>query len=126
MDRKGKKELGRQGETLACEYLRSHGHIVLERNWRSGHLEVDIISRAADGLHFVEVKSLVEPASDAPEHKVDRIKQNRLSAAALQYLNTDHAGSEEVFFDIVTVLFDGSSARLEYFPQAWIPVYFGR
>ena len=49
---KGKKELGRRGEELACGHLQSLGHTVLERNWQCGHLEVDIISRAADGLHF--------------------------------------------------------------------------
>ena len=123
---KGKKELGRRGEELACGHLQSLGHTVLERNWQCGHLEVDIISRAADGLHFTEVKSLVAPVSDAPEHKVGTVKRNRLCAAALRYLGTHPSGSEEVFFDIVSVVFDGGSVRIEYFPQAWIPFYYGR
>jgi putative endonuclease len=33
------------------------GHTILERNWRSGHLEIDIISFDKDGTHFVEVKT---------------------------------------------------------------------
>ena len=35
--------LGRQGEDIACRYLESIGHTILERNWRSGHLEIDIV-----------------------------------------------------------------------------------
>ena len=49
-----RRELGQLGEELACEWLREMGHTILERNWRSGHLEVDIISFDADGIHFIQ------------------------------------------------------------------------
>ena len=35
---------GKKGEDIACGLLEGMGHIILERNWRSGHLEIDIIS----------------------------------------------------------------------------------
>ena len=46
MENKGnyRRDLGRQGEDIACTLLESMGHTILERNWRSGHLEIDIIS----------------------------------------------------------------------------------
>ena len=57
-DRSGhRRQLGKAGEYVACGFLRSMGHIILERNWRSGHLEIDIISLDRDGIHFVEVKT---------------------------------------------------------------------
>ena len=37
-------ELGRLGEDIACRYLENLGHTILDRNWRWGHLEIDIIS----------------------------------------------------------------------------------
>ena len=49
-----RKQVGDLGEGLACSYLESRGHTILRKNWRIGHLEVDIISRDAQGLHFVE------------------------------------------------------------------------
>ena len=39
-----RRELGQIGEDVACEVLQQMGHTILERNWRSGHLEIDIIS----------------------------------------------------------------------------------
>jgi hypothetical protein len=30
---------------------------------------------------------------------------------------------KEVYFDVVTVLFDGQTSVVRYFPQAWIPMF---
>ena len=119
---KGRRALGVLGEEKACDFLRAKGHRIVSRNWRGSHLEVDIISEDAAGLHFVEVKTRLAPAGTAPEEKVDGRKRQRISAAALKFLN--QSGSDrEVFFDVVTVLFDGDRTELSYFPQAWIPMY---
>ena len=121
MQTKGKKALGKLGEEMACDFLRSRGHRILERNWHGSHLEVDVISEADDGVHFVEVKTRTG-ADAAPEEKVDARKQQRISAAALKYLNG--SGSDrEVFFDVVSVVIDGAHTQVKYFPKAWIPMY---
>ena len=52
-----RQKLGERGENVACRYLESMGHTILERNWRNGHLEIDIISVDPEGIHFVEVKA---------------------------------------------------------------------
>ena len=121
MQTKGKKALGRLGEEMACDFLRSRGHRILERNWHGSHLEVDVISEADDGVHFVEVKTGTG-ADAAPEEKVDARKQQRISAAALKYLN-ESGSDREVFFDVVSVVFDGAHTKVTYFPKAWIPMY---
>ncbi len=116
-------KLGQTGEEIACDFLLSQGHQILERNWRSGHLELDIISEASDGLHFVEVKARTAPVTSTLTDQVNRVKQKRISAAALQYLNKKQMLGQEVFFDIVSVLFDRQETVVRYFPQAWIPMY---
>lgn len=119
---KGRRALGVLGEEKACDFLRAKGHRIVSRNWRGSHLEVDIISEDAAGLHFVEVKTRLAPTGTAPEEKVDGRKRQRIGAAALKFLN--QSGSDrEVFFDVVTVLFDGDRTEVSYFPQAWIPMY---
>lgn len=115
--------IGEAGEQMACDFLQSRGHQILDRNWRSGHLELDIVSEGPDGLHFVEVKARTAPVTSSVTDQVNPIKQKRISAAALQYLNKKHLIGQEVFFDIVTVLFDGNATKVRYFPQAWIPMY---
>ena len=82
-----RRELGKLGEDIACEWLKQHGHIVLERNWRSGHLEIDVITFDAEGIHFVEVKARKESIQAPPQDNVNTLKQKRLAKAANAFLN---------------------------------------
>jgi putative endonuclease len=118
-----RSKIGEVGEQMACDFLQTRGHQILDRNWRSGHLELDIVSEGPDGLHFVEVKARTAPVTTSVSDQVNTIKQKRISAAALQYLNKNHLDGKEVYFDIVSVLFDGRETIVRYFPQAWIPMY---
>ena len=49
--------LGRQGEELAARYLQQKGYQIIDRNWRSGRQELDIVAQKEDILVVVEVKS---------------------------------------------------------------------
>lgn len=122
MDR---KTTGQWGEDAACRYLEAQGQQILARNWRSGHLELDIVSADGTGLHFVEVKTRVAPVSAAPEESVGRDKRQRMVRAARAYLNDDKTlhGGQEIFFDVISVVLDGEERQIEYFPQAFIPIY---
>ena len=115
--------IGQAGEQMACDFLETQGHQILDRNWHTGHLELDIVSEAADGLHFVEVKARTAPVTSTVRDQVNVVKQKRISAAAGQYVNKKHMEGKEIFFDIVSVLFDGEETVVRYFPQAWIPMY---
>lgn len=121
-----RRDLGRQGEEIACELLRSKGHTILERNYRCGHLEIDIITIDADGMHFVEVKTRRDNIQAPPQFSVDRAKQIRITKAALGYLHSrkgHEPSSLECHFDIVAVTFSGKEYITEWFPQAYIPIY---
>lgn len=126
-----KTELGKNGEDEACRYLISLGHRIAERNWRNSHLELDIISVDDDGLHIVEVKSRKAPALVEPQYNVTSSKRERLVRAALCYLHSEdkkiHApDADEVFFDVISVLFDTDNTTITYFPKAFVPMYYGR
>ena len=70
-DRKDNRQvIGHSGEDLACEFLIDKGHIILERNWRFGHLEIDIISCNPEGIHFVEVKARKTNIQAPPQNSV--------------------------------------------------------
>ena len=115
--------LGQTGEDVACDFLLSRGHRILDRNWRAGHLELDIVTEAPDGLHFVEVKARTAPVTSALSDQVNAPKQKRICAAAQQYLIKHSLPGREVYFDIVSVHFVGPETRVRYFPQAWIPMF---
>jgi putative endonuclease len=121
-----RRDLGRLGEDIACELLTGMGHTILERNYRSGHLEIDIISLDAAGIHFVEVKTRRDSIQAPPQYNVDRAKQGRITKAALGFLHSRKGlplSSYECHFDIVAVTFSGNSYSTEWFPQAYIPIY---
>lgn len=46
------KTTGNKGEDLAAIYLSGKGYEIIERNWRFGYAEVDIIAAMDDRLHF--------------------------------------------------------------------------
>lgn len=119
--------LGRRGEDVACGFLSGKGHTIVERNYRSGHLEIDIITLDKDGVHFVEVKSRVAPVAVSPEESVTAAKQKKVADAALRYLHTSKdkrlSADLEVSFDVVAVTFDGGGEIVEWFPNAYYPMY---
>lgn len=121
-----RRNLGQRGEDIACDLLRSMGHVILERNYRSRHLEIDIISIDADGIHFVEVKTRRDSIQAPPQYNVDKAKQSRITKAALGFLHSSKGlplSSYECHFDIVAVTFSGDASSTEWFPQAYIPIY---
>ncbi len=121
-----RRTLGQEGEDLACSLLEDKGHVILERNWRNGHLEIDIISRDAAGIHFVEVKTRRQSVQAPPQDNVDITKQRRIVKAAQAYLRSQKgasARSEECIFDIVAITHIGNSVCTEFIEQAFIPVF---
>jgi putative endonuclease len=119
--------LGRRGEDVACGFLSGLGHTIIGRNLREGHLEIDIVSLDRNGVHFVEVKSRVAPVAAAPEENVTAGKQRRIAEAAARWLRTARdkrlSSEMEINFDVVAVTFERGEERVEWFPNAWYPMF---
>lgn len=47
-------DYGKMGEERAVEYLRKKGYMILERNWRLRHKEIDIVCTDGEFLIIVE------------------------------------------------------------------------
>ena len=76
---------------MAVRYLRLHGYTVKERNWRSGHMEIDIIAANLSTVAFVEVKTRTYTkdtldAAPPPGNAVGSEKQRLTRKAAKEYL----------------------------------------
>ena len=53
-----RKNVGRGGENIACQFLERHGYKVVERNYRRKWGEIDIIATKDGTVRFVEVKAV--------------------------------------------------------------------
>ena len=109
---------------MALAWLEHRGFRLLDRNWRSGHKELDLVMESDDRVHIVEVKTLTPPLLVQPFEKVDAAKQARLATAARHYIAARHV-RKEVQFDVVSVTLDGEDAEVEYIPEAFYPIRFG-
>lgn len=112
--------IGKRGEEAAKSALEEMGFEILERNWRFGHKEIDIIAASEDGIRFVEVRSRVEPVLLEPELTVGSVKKEKLVSAARAYMRMNRITCE-AFFDIVAVTFSPQGVKVDYFPDAFIP-----
>ncbi|MFZ1258232.1 MAG: ribonuclease HII [Candidatus Saccharimonas sp.] len=54
--RQTSRVIGNNSEAVAATYLQHHGHVVIERNWKTKYCEIDIISQKGDTIYFTEVK----------------------------------------------------------------------
>ena len=114
--------LGHRGEELALRWLEERGLVLLESNWRWNHKEIDLIMEGPEAIHFVEVKALRAPAVRHPWEAVTPRKQRFLSRAAEHFI-FERKIRKEARFDIVSILFEGDDASLEYIPGAFFPIY---
>lgn len=112
---------GNRGEEKAIDYLLSNGYVILERNWKIGHLEVDIIASNEDFLIIVEVKTRKSNIFGEPEEFVTLQKQRNLIRAAASYI-TKFGITKEVRFDIVSVILkDDQEAEIRHILDAFKP-----
>ena len=62
--------LGKDGEDAAVDYLVAHGYTLHERDWRVGHMDLDIIAEKDGEIVFVEVKTRQTDDYGSPEDAV--------------------------------------------------------
>ena len=113
-----KQERGALGEQAAVEYLRRHGFVLVERNYRVGYSEVDIIAQRDDELHFVEVKTRKVGSMTAPEEAINEQKCRAMRRAASAYM-AQHNSPLEPCFSLIAVEMAGDMvAELRFIRDA--------
>lgn len=111
---------GSSGEQMAANLLLQKGYKILERNWRCGHLEVDIIAENNDYLVIVEVKTRKTAIFGPPEVFVDQQKQRHLIKAAMYYAKFKKV-TKEIRFDIISVINNPEVQEVNHIENAFKP-----
>lgn len=112
-------ELGHWGEDVAADYLRRKGYTIVERDWRSGHYDLDIIACDGETLVFVEVKTRSNRMFSDPETAVGYQKIRNLQQAANHYVKYRHIDLP-IRFDIITVVGAmGDTPEVEHIEDAF-------
>lgn len=123
---RNRQDLGRKGEERALEYLLQRGMELLERNWRIGHKEIDLIMLDGDFIRFVEVRTREYPSLIDPFESIGPQKRRKIVSAARGYLAGKGkwlSGGKEAVFDVVSILFNGELFEVKYIREAFGPTW---
>lgn len=112
-----KDELGRAGEDRAAAHLRARGYAILDRNWRCGDGEIDIVAAVDDALCIVEVKTRRTELYGHPFEAIDERKRRRLWRLAFAWAasHPDAARRRTIRLEAVGLIgTDAATASLEH------------
>ena len=121
-----KQRLGKSGEDLAVSFLKRNGFEILERNYRYGHKEIDIIGRDENTIVFVEVKAGRSKEFGSPEERVNLKKQKSMIEVAQDYIQKNNFRDFDFRFDVVAIKFErreesqDASAKIEHIKNAFM------
>ena len=100
--------LGALGERIAARWMARDGWQVVDRRWRSGRRDLDLVAIRENVVAFVEVKTRRSTWSGGPVEAVNWRKQRELTRSAQAWLDQRGvlvAPSDAVYrFDIVGVV----------------------
>lgn len=117
---KFRQSLGKDGESIAVEFLKNRGYNIVERNFRCRSGEIDIIAYDGSCLVFIEVKTRSSAAFGSPAAAVGRAKQQQICRASQFYLSRTDAVDCDIRFDVVGIVTNGrTSADIELYTNAF-------
>lgn len=127
--RTAKRKIGDKGEDLAAKHLEKQGYVILERNWRSGRNEIDIIASKNADVVFVEVKTTSSDRAEdmkLPIEAVDTAKRKNLTDAARQYAIQRKRSVDALHycddyrFDIIEVYLNRETPEINHIQDAFL------
>jgi putative endonuclease len=108
MSPRHKLQLGKKGERVAVQLLKSEEMSIRELNFRChlGELvgEVDIIAEDKDVIVFIEVKTRSNDNFGSPEEAVGYSKQKKLVQLAMHYLQREQLEDRICRFDVISII----------------------
>lgn len=113
------RELGRKGERIAVDFLKRNGYKIIETNFRSQAGQIDIIAKDRSTICFVEVKTRRTRRFGEPKESVGALKQGKISALALIYLKQNNLFGCSARFDVISILFAQTKAKIELIKNAF-------
>ncbi len=101
-----RKETGDRGEAIAARHLEGKGYVILARQWRHGHGELDLIAEHAGVTVFVEVRARHGEAYGAPEETLGPAKRAKLMATAQAWLSVNDRLDAPARIDVIAIDLD--------------------
>lgn len=85
-----KHAIGKFGEMVAENLMINKRYKIITKNWKNGHLEIDIIAKNKKEIVFVEVKTRSSIIYGLPVEKVEDAQKQNLIIAANAFIKKNH------------------------------------
>jgi putative endonuclease len=105
----------RLGEEKAVKYLQNKGYKILDRNFRDGYGELDIVTLKDDVLVIVEVKTRSSDKFGLPIESITNKKLNVLKRTIDFYKKTHLNVPDEMRLDAVSIIINGKDVNIEHY-----------
>ena len=115
-------DLGKFAEKRAAEEYIKKGYTVLERNWRLGKIEIDLIVQKDNVIVIVEVKAR-SGKDKLPIDSITHDKRRRMTRAGDAYLQK-MKGDFDYRFDYFTLTGDMENYKIEILEDAFLAADF--
>ena len=113
------QELGEAGERVAEAWLAQRGWRILDRRFRNGHRDLDLVAEREGQVAFVEVKARTGKEFGQPVEAVNWRKQRELARSASVWIARFGKAEQTFRFDVVGVLMDGGRVRVQHVENAF-------
>jgi putative endonuclease len=113
-------EFGLTGERVAERWLQRRGWRVIQRRYRSGHRDIDLVAQLGTEIAFVEVKARTGNAFGDPVEAVNWKKRNELVRSAWTWIDRHGRPGESYRFDVIGVLVTGDRVRVRHVENAFM------
>jgi putative endonuclease len=114
-----RQEFGELGERIAERWLKRQGWRVVQRRFRNGHRDIDLVVERDGTVAFVEVKARRGLAFGDPVEAVNWSKQRELVRSASVWIDRHGKPAESYRFDVVGVLVEGDRVQVRHVPNAF-------
>ena len=114
-----RQAFGELGERIAERWLRERGWRIVQRRFRSGHRDIDLVVEQAGVVAFVEVKARRGDRFGDPVEAVNWRKQRELGRSARVWIDRHGRSAEAYRFDVVGVLVSGERVRIRHVANAF-------
>jgi putative endonuclease len=114
-----RQDFGAMGERVAERWLRRRGWRVIQRRFRSGHRDIDLVAERDGTVAFVEVKARRGKEFGDPVEAVHWRKQRELARSAAVWIDRHGRPTDSYRFDVIGVLLEGNSVRIKHIENAF-------
>ena len=114
-----RQAFGELGERIAERWLRRQGWRIVQRRFRSGHRDIDLVAERDGLVAFVEVKARRGQQFGDPVEAVNWKKQRELGRSARVWIARHGRAPEAYRFDVIGVLVAGPRVRVRHIENAF-------